>query len=330
MGQGSKKPLWVMILTAFLVFSFSSLAPGRDKVVVKDRIATVNGSPISVEELNREVENIKMRLASSGQQLNRAQVMALRERVLENLINRELLFQESKKKGIKVSKKELEAKMKEVRGRFPSEDQFKAALKRTGMSEDLIRSQLERALAIEKYIEVTFGSKVNVTQKEAKEFYQEHAKQFMEPEQVRASHILIKIPSGADKAQREKALKKIKEIQEKAKKGEDFAELAKKYSDGPSAQRGGDLGFFPRGRMVKAFEDAAFSLETGKISEIVETQFGYHIIKVTEKKEAGKIPFEKIKDRLVEFLKDQEVRKQVVAHLNTLKKDANIERFLEK
>ncbi len=328
MRHGSKKPLWIMALAALFVLSFCSVGLGGDKAM-KDRVATVNGKPISAEEFNRELENIKMRFSSSGQVLNKAQLMALKARVLENLINRELLYQESMKKGIKVSKEEVEAKMKEVRARFPTEEQFKAALARAGMTEETLRLQLERALAIDKYVKKEFGSRVKVTEEDAKKFYDEHPEQFAEPEQVRASHILVKVPSGADKAQKEKALKKIKKIQERAKKGEDFAKLAKEYSEGPSAKRGGDLGFFPRGRMVKSFEDAAFGLKTGNISDIVETQFGYHIIKVTGKKKAGKIPFEKIKDRLVEFLKDQKVRQEVVAHLNTLKKQAKIERFLK-
>ncbi len=322
------KGLAILLAMAFLGIWFHGVGYAGDKVL-KDRIATVNGKPISREEFNREVENIKMRFTQSGQALNSAQIMALRVRVLENLINRELLYQESRKKGIEVSKKEVEAKMEEVKKRFPSQEQYNSALKRAGMTEEIVRYQLAMALAIEKYVEQEFGKKAKVTEEDARKFYDSHPDEFSQPEQVRASHILIKVAPDADKVKKEKALKKIKEVQQKAKKGEDFSELAKKYSEGPSAARGGDLGFFPRGKMVKAFEEAAFSLEKGEISDIVETPFGYHVIKVTDKKKQGKISFEKIKDRLIEYLKDQKVRQEVVAHLTQLKKQAKIERFLK-
>jgi peptidyl-prolyl cis-trans isomerase C len=122
---------------------------------------------------------------------------------------------------------------------------------------------------------------------------------------VRASHILIKADPQADESQKAAARKKIKEIQNKLSKGEDFTALAREYSEGPSGTKGGDLGYFSRGQMVKPFEDAAFTSAPGQVSDIVETRLGYHLIKVTEKKPETIVAYADIKDQLQEYLKQK-------------------------
>ena len=112
------------------------------------------------------------------------------------------------------------------------------------------------------------------------------------------------------------------------KKGEDFATLAKTYSEGPSGPKGGELGYFRRGQMVKPFEEAAFSLQPNETSGIVETQFGYHLIKVSDKKPAKKMAYAEVKDRLGEHLKNQKRDSEASAYIETLRKDAKIEKFL--
>ena len=128
--------------------------------------------------------------------------------------------------------------------------------------------------------------------------------------------------------QKAEARKKIEAVQQKVKKGEDFATLAKTYSEGPSGPKGGDLGYFRRGQMVKPFEDAAFSLKPDETSEIVETQFGYHLIKVSDKKPAKKMTYAEVKDRLNEHLKKQKTDSEVNVYIETLRKDAKIEKFI--
>jgi peptidyl-prolyl cis-trans isomerase C len=149
---------------------------------------------------------------------------------------------------------------------------------------------------------------------------------FKQPEQVKASHILIKVTPDADDAQKATARKKIEEIQQKLKNGGDFAALAKEYSEGPSGARGGDLGFFRHGQMVKPFENAAFGLEPGQVSDVVTTRFGYHLIKVTEKKPAKTLAYSEVKDKIGERLKQQKIEKQAGEYIDGLKKDAKIEK----
>jgi len=146
---------------------------------------------------------------------------------------------------------------------------------------------------------------------------------------VKASHILIKADPKADEAATHKAKEKIEKIQKRIKNGEDFAALAKEFSEGPSAPKGGDLGYFGPGRMVKPFETAAFNMEPDAVSDIVKTRFGYHLIKVTDKKPANQIALKDVQDKLKQFLKQQKVQKEVEAYVKKLKESALIERFLK-
>lgn len=165
-------------------------------------------------------------------------------------------------------------------------------------------------------LEKLFESKIEVTDEEIKTYYEENKDTFTEPEQVHASHILLETEEEAN------------EILAQLNEGADFAELAKEHSKDPgSAQNGGDLGFFGRGEMVPEFEEAAFSLEVGEMSGVVESEHGYHIIKVTDKKEAKEYTLEEKREEIREQLFAQKLNAQVPAWLNELKQNAEIEKM---
>jgi peptidyl-prolyl cis-trans isomerase C len=197
-----------------------------------------------------------------------------------------------------------------------------------GLTESDVQKQIERGMAIQELIDKEVTEKIKVSDEETKSFYDENPQLFQQPEQVKASHILIKVQADAPADQKAEARKKIEAVQQKVQKGEDFATLAKTYSEGPSGPRGGDLGYFKRGQMVKPFEEAAFSLKPNETSEIVETRFGYHLIKVNDKKAAKKMTYAEVKDRLNEHLKKQKTESEASAYIETLRKDAKIEKFL--
>jgi peptidyl-prolyl cis-trans isomerase C len=173
-----------------------------------------------------------------------------------------------------------------------------------------------------------FFQKATVSHQEMKSYYDTHQDHFKKPEKVQASHILIEVDPQASASQKAEAQKKLKKIQEKVRKGEDFAALAKEHSQCPSSAQGGDLGYFQRGQMVKPFEEAAFALEAGKVSKIVETRFGYHLIKVMDKKPETTLPYKDVKGGLEEHLKQDKVRQEVRTYLEKLKEKAQVERFL--
>ncbi|HDM10353.1 MAG: peptidylprolyl isomerase [Deltaproteobacteria bacterium] len=326
------KHVKLVVTVTFILFALISLwvnmgHAAQDKVI-RDYVAMVNGKKISKDKYERELASLENRFKASGRTLNPLQKMELKKNLLESLINRELLYQESQKRGITVDEAEVEKQFQAVKKQYANDDTFKQALQRANYTESGVRSQLKRAIAIERFIDQELKSKIKITDKEVKDYYDSHPDLFRRPAQIRASHILVKLSANPTKEEKEKALKEINEIKEKIRSGEDFGDLAKKYSDGPSAKRGGDLGFFSKGQMVKPFEDAAFALNVGQVSDVVETVFGYHLIKVTEKRPDTIMKFAEIKDRLKNYLVDQRLQSEVRQYTEGLKKKAKVERFL--
>jgi peptidyl-prolyl cis-trans isomerase C len=244
------------------------------------------------------------------------------------LIDQELLYQDSQKQHMQVDKKAVDEKYAEIKKRFKTEQEFKDAIAKMDVTEAEIRSQLKKGLAIDELLKTKVVKDIQVTEEEAKKYYDEHTDQFKQAEQVKASHILIQVAPDASDEKKTEAKKKITVVQEKLKKGEDFAVVAKESSEGPSKSRGGDLGFFQRGKMDKSFEEAAFALEPGKVSDVVETRFGYHIIKVDEKKPEATLAFSDEKDKIEQFLKQQKTREKIESYLEGLRKNAKIDKFI--
>jgi peptidyl-prolyl cis-trans isomerase C len=184
-------------------------------------------------------------------------------------------------------------------------------------------------LIISNFIEQTIVPKVKVTEEDCKKFYDENIDKFKRTETVKASHILCGVDAKATAEEKKKALEKAEKLKKELDGGADFAALAKANSTCPSSQQGGDLGFFGKGQMVPAFENVAFALKPGEVSNVVETQFGYHIIKVTEKKAAETVAFKDVRPRIEEFLKNQKIGAAVNDYLAEVKKTASVE-FLMK
>ncbi|RLB40109.1 MAG: hypothetical protein DRH20_02065 [Deltaproteobacteria bacterium] len=147
-----------------------------------------------------------------------------------------------------------------------------------------------------------FEDKVAIDDQRIREYYEYNIETFREKERVRARHILFRLKEGAEKSEEERVRKKAESVLKQAREGEDFAELARKYSEGPTGPKGGDLGYFQRGTMVKAFEEAAFGLKKGQVSDLVRTPFGYHIIKVEDVKKARTKPLEEVREQVKKIL----------------------------
>lgn len=189
------------------------------------------------------------------------------------------------------------------------------------MLNDLIASE---------YLKKEVVGKINVTEEDMKLYYKTHEEEFKTPEMVRARHILIKVNRSASEEEKKRAREKAEDILKRIKTGEEFAKLASEFSDDPgSKNKGGDLGFFPKGRMVPDFEKVAFSLKPGEVSDIVETPFGFHIIKVEERKDSVLEPYEKIKDKVKERVFNDFRKARVDEFIEKAMKDAGVELNLE-
>jgi len=321
-----KKWFWAILVAMTIAWAAPPMSTLSQ--AASSKIATVNGTAITQADFDREVQLAQRRFASSGRSPEDSELLALKKEILENLINRELLYQECQNKGIKVEKTTINEQYELLKKRFPHETDFKDALSRLNLSEAEMKSQIERDLAIQQLITEKFVQKVTITDKETKAYYDSHPQAFRRPEQVRVSHILISVDQTADQAQKAAARKKIEDIQKKLNKGEDFEALAREFSQCPSGSRGGDLGYLGRRQLVKPIEEVAFALPPGQVSDIVESPFGYHLIKVIEKRPETLRGYEEIKVKLQEYLKQQLVGKQVDLYIEELKGKANVERFL--
>jgi peptidyl-prolyl cis-trans isomerase C len=326
MGAKQSRWFWVLV-TVLAAVLLTSPALAGEKQAPEDKVAVVNGSVITRADFDGEMTRVQQRALRMGKSLSDSQLSKIKKQVLENLINRELLYQESQKQGVTVDEAAIDEQVRKLKERFPSATEFKSALSKANLSEAALRSQFKRGMAIQQFIDKQFVQKITVSDEESRAYYDGKPDLFKQPEQVRASHILIKVDPQADESRKAEARKKLEMIQKRLRKGEDFAALAKEFSEGPSKGKGGDLGYFRRGQMVKAFEEAAFTLRPGEVSDIVETKFGYHLIKVIDKKPGKTMAYKDVKDRLGDYLKQEKVQKEVRLYVEKLKEKAKVERF---
>lgn len=318
-----KKLSWCLPLMA--VF----LAAGTGARAEEGLVAKVNGVGITKVEFDRNwPAYMQQRGLPAGHADKTGKVEEFKKELLGLMVDQELLYQAAVKGGFAASDQQVEEEFAKGSQGFKSPEEFEAALARNGMDKTSYSSFLKRRISVDKMLQEQIAKDVKVTDAEMDAFYTGNIEKFATPEQARARHILVKMESGATAEQKAAAKKKIEEVLVKAREGVDFAELAKVYSEGPSAPQGGDLGLFTRGRMVPTFEEAAFSMKAGEISGVVETQFGYHIIKVEERKAAGTAGKEEVADRIRQFLSQQKLSEAVMARLETLRGDAKIETYL--
>jgi len=232
--------------------------------------------------------------------------------VLDNLIVERLVLQEGKKLGITVSDEEIDAEIDKIVEEYflGDKEQFSSYLEQQGYSVELFRENTRVSLIAEKIV----SADLEISDEEAREYFDENPGAFDIPEEVKARHILVETE------------KEALEMLSRLDKGEDFAELAKKHSqDSGSKEQGGDLGFFPRGEMVKEFEDAAFALAVGERSEPVKTIHGYHVIETLEHKEGRKVTYEEVAEEVKEALKDEKIPLLIQELIMRLKEEAVID-----
>ncbi len=253
----------------------------------------------------------------------------LAQMALHKILKSELIYKEAVKEGISASDEEVENIIKNIKLNFPSEEKFQEFLKLAGCSEDELRKEERKKLVIDKYVKGNILSQIKVSEEDAREFYADNKERFKTEDLIKARFILFPLKENASKDEKKEAREKAEEVLKLAMKGEDFGELAKKHSGAPNAEKGGDLGYFPKGVMVANFDKYAFSLEIGEVSEVFETQFGYNILKVEDRKAAGYMNFDDIKGSLVELLTKKKKDESIEKKVESIKNQANIEILME-
>ena len=286
-------------------------------------MAVVESKPISKAELETAFGKAVAAAGKSAADFSDAEKQAGYHSILNEMIIERLLLKRSEKEV--VSDAEVESDLAKFRKQLGSQEKLEEAIKKEGQTVETVKASIRDSLKEQKWIDSQIAGKTSVAESDAKEFYEKNPDKFKAPEMVRASHILIAVPKDAKPDQVAEKQKQMATVAERIKKGEAFEKVAAEVSEDPGSKNsGGDLNFFPRGSMVPEFEQAAFTLGKGEVSQPVKSDFGIHLIKVTDKKEAHTVGFDEAKERIMSYLQDQKRRIVVSSLINEMRSKADV------
>jgi peptidyl-prolyl cis-trans isomerase C len=297
--------------------------PALDPAMV---LVTVGGDKLTVGEADKQILAM---LGPQAAQLGADRMASLmgrfRQQAVDRFVVRTLLVKEADRRQVKVTESEIDLALSTIKKRLPEGMTLEEALQKEGLSLGELKTNLVGELRIKQLVESEVPTNAVVSDEEIAKFYEVQKEQFVTPESVEARHILVKVESTDDEKTKAGKKAKIEALHKQLVEGADFEKVAKENSDCPSKERGGNLGTFARGNMVKAFEDAAFSQPTNAIGPVVETMFGYHIIQVLNKKPAGVSSLADVKERLADSLKQRKQMESFDVFMKKLKAVAKID-----
>lgn len=254
-------------------------------------------------------------------------VTDMKRKVLEELIDQELVWQVVQEKDLYASPEDVDRSLQQLRSQFDSEDEFLTRITIEGFTPDSYRDHVRRMVSASLYLH-RISETAAVTIDEMHDFYTDNLDKFEIPEMVRARHILLKVHPNANEEMRAEVRKRMNAIIAELEAGAEFAALAAMYSEDGSKSAGGDLGFFHRGEMVESFAEAAFATEVGEVTGVVETVYGLHIIKVEERQPSQTVPEETAQEQIYDYLLDVNRRQAIRDEIAALRTDADIEILL--
>jgi peptidyl-prolyl cis-trans isomerase C len=293
-------------------------------------VALVNGEPIYEEQLTPDVERVLRKFGQHGMREQTPElVRRLRRRALDKAIGEELILQKSRELTIEDVDEKVAQRLEAMRREFATGEGFEEHLKRKGLAMEDVRSSLEMRVYVDAYLRKKDLAEPHIPEERIRETYERDRESYSREETVEVSHVLIAVDVHAGPEEQERARREAERIRTEILEGEDFAEMAKAHSDCNSAPGGGSLGYIKRGYMPDEFERAAFAMEVYGVSEVVKTRFGYHLIRVLDKRPAGIAPYEEVRDFIEKFLQQQESEKMLAAHIAELSDEAEIEVFVE-
>src|SRR5579872_5524237 len=299
-------------------------SPAADPV-----LATGKGFQITKSNLDESFVSYKATLAAQGRSLPEEARDAVQSNLLEHLIVSKILLQKATDVDKVKAKEQIDQAINAARSNAPSQEAFEMGIKATGMTLDQMREKAGEEQLCKHVLERELKDKIMIPDDTVKKFYEDHPTDFDMPERAHVTHILIstidqitKEPLPAEKKKEKEQL--AKSVRERAVNGGDFAKLVKQYSEDPGSKDNGGEYTFPRGQMVPEFEAASFTLKTNQISDLVETRFGYHIIKLLEKLPASKMQFADASPKIKDYLAEQEFEKQVPDYFKKLETENDV------
>lgn len=284
----------------------------------------INGRQIPEQRVTIELFFTVQQLQAQGRQVQDSDLEALREKLVPQAINQELFYQAATDNGVVVNSSLVDRQMDTLAKQFGGEETLKKLLAQWDLPLSACREAVERQMAISMFFGQEFKEDIHVSEQEVKDYYNDNPDLFDKPEQVRASQIVVGLDRNAGEEETKAAREKINSLEKRVQEGADFAEMAREHSEGASAQYGGDLGFFERDRMPDAIDAAAFSLDVGEVSDVLRTDSGFHIIKVTDHREATTMTYQDARQSLMNHLQMKKLRELAEAYLEELRADAEI------
>ena len=286
---------------------------------------TINGVEIPRSKVQAQADHlINQRGLGSGGITQPSAYRKIQEEVVEQIVVQELLWQEAQRRGTVIGDEKVDQEVAKLKSSFDSELAFTFKIEEGGFTEKTFRENVRQQMSVQHMIANDITEGITIDDAAIEAFYNGNLEQMAVPERVHARHILVKFEAGND-ASRAAAEKKLADLEAQVEAGESFALLAIEHSEGPSGQKGGDLGYFERGQMVKEFDDAAFAAEPGSIVGPVETQFGLHLIKVEEHTAPSTVPLAEVEPKIREYLAQQKLYSTVEQLIEDLRANGSVQ-----
>lgn len=322
-------------MTPLLLLTLPACNPAREKPQPQasppvrqgspaDPVQKVNGSVITRAEADRTMKA----LLAQKQLLQPVAPEKLREvkkEAMEQLVSSELLYQAAQKSDTGDVEQKVAQAIARDRARHPSDEAFAGSVKEAGLTLPLLQQLIRKELVVNDFLESRFGAKISVGEEEARSLYEANRDRFKTGSSVRASQILVMVSGPSQDRDRERARERAEVLLHRVREGENFGILAQSHSDCPSKARGGDLGFFSKGELDPRLERAAFALKPGEISDIVQTSFGFHILKLTEKRGPRLETYQEARPEIYSYLKREKMLRLVAEYVAGLRGRAKVE-----
>src|SRR3990172_10170452 len=322
-GKGQFFTAYCLLLTASSILHTASPA---DAQVIDKIAARVNGDIILMSEVKGKSFMVLLDMRSRDKDLKDDDIYRVEKEVLNEMVEERLMLQFAKDNNIKVSDDDVKAAIEDIKKQNNFTDEMlEKELNKENITLNDYKERLREQITVSKVINYEVRSKVQVDEKDVKKYYDEHRDELATPEEIRVRHIMFAYSEDMDSQKEEIIKKKAFDILNRIKQGEDFASLASMYSEDASAKNGGDLGYFTKGKMIKVFEDTAFALKKGEVSDVIKTSFGYHILKYEDRREAGFKPLEDVSREIERRIFNEKIKSLKDAWVKKMREKAFIE-----
>lgn len=304
-------------------------APAAEPQLSEDQlpavVAKLDGAEITKADLLARATEARGALAQRGSP-QPPPTRTFYRNVLNDIIGNRLLFMDLQSQGKAATASEVEQQLAGVRAQFHSDADFDEALAARGFDRERLKRDILESVTVQKWVASSVMPTITVSDAELQKFYELNQSHLVEAEKAHARHILLRVEANAAPEVKAAQRKKIEEMRSRLAGGADFATVAKEGSDDKgSGAKGGDLGWFYRGQMVPEFEQPAFTLPLNKLSEVIESRFGFHLLEVLERQPEQKLSFDRVKDRLTNMLKQRQLEDKVRSRINELGAKSKIE-----